>query len=228
MSYNIELGAAGESETLDAIGAIDADIVCLQEVTPGAELVLRDEYADEYPYQLFKSKGGAGGLAALSRFPLVDLGLRAAPQGWHPSWHLEAESPAGPLQLLNVHLRSLFSGDPNPVSSFLSTDSDHLTQIELFSNECDANVPTIALGDFNEDVDGEAVQFLEERGFANLLPAFHPGQPTWSIRSVGNQLGATIDHILITDHLAPLNAWVERLGRSDHMPVIAHLEPRTW
>jgi vancomycin resistance protein VanJ len=228
MSYNIELGAAGESETLEAIGSVDADIVCLQEVTPSAEVVLRADYAEQYPFQLFKSKGGAGGLAALSRFPLVDLGLRAAPQGWHPSWHLEVASPAGPIQLLNVHLRSLFSGDSNPVTSFFRTDSDHLQQIELFSNECEADVPTIALGDFNEDVDGEAIGFLEERGFYNLLPAFHPGQPTWGVRSVGNQLGATIDHILVNDHLVPLDAWVRRLGRSDHMPVIAHLEPSTW
>src|SRR5688572_5048718 len=165
LSYNIELGAIGESDTLDAIGTLDADIVCLQEVTPTSEVVLRADYAARYPYQLYKSKGGAGGLAALSRFPLVDLGLRAAPQGWHPSWHLEVASPAGPIQILNVHLRSLFSGDSNPVTSFFRTDSDHLDQIELFSNECEADVPTIALGDFNEDVDGMAIQFLEERGF---------------------------------------------------------------
>jgi endonuclease/exonuclease/phosphatase family metal-dependent hydrolase len=228
MSYNIELGAAGEPSTLDAIGEIDADLVCLQEVTPEAEAELRARYAEEYPYQLFKSKGGAGGLAALSRFPLVDLGLRAAPQGWHPSWHLEAESPAGPIQLLNVHLRSLFSGDPNPISSYLQADSDHLEQIELFSSECDANVATIALGDFNEDENGDAIQFLEDRGFENLLPEFHPGQPTWGFRSVGNQLGATIDHILINDALVPLNAWARRLGESDHLPVVAHLEPRSW
>ena len=228
MSYNIELGAVGESETFDAIGTVDADIVCLQEVTPAAELVLRADFAEQYPYQLFKSKGGAGGLAALSRFPLVDLGLRAAPQGWHPSWHLEVASPAGPVQLLNVHLRSLFSGDSNPVTSFFRTGSDHLDQIELFSNECEVDVPTIALGDFNEDVDGEAIQFLEERGFYNLLPAFRPGQPTWGVRSVANQLGATIDHILVNDHFVPLDAWVRRLGRSDHMPVMAHLEPSSW
>jgi endonuclease/exonuclease/phosphatase family metal-dependent hydrolase len=228
MSYNIELGAAGESETFDAIRTVDADIVCLQEVTPTAEVVLRADYAEQYPYQLFKSKGGAGGLAALSRFPLVDLGLRAAPQGWHPSWHLEVASPSGPVQLLNVHLRSLFSGDSNPVTSFFRTDSDHLDQIELFAEECEADVPTIALGDFNEDVDGKAIQFLEERGFYNLLPAFRPGQPTWGIRSVANQLGATIDHILVNDHFVPLDAWVRRLGRSDHLPVMAHLEPSSW
>jgi hypothetical protein len=37
MSYNIELGAAGETSTLEAIGHLDADVVALQEVTPQAE-----------------------------------------------------------------------------------------------------------------------------------------------------------------------------------------------
>jgi len=228
MSYNIEIGGAGEPENLDAIGTVDADIVCLQEVTPESEVELRSLYAERYPYQLFKPQGGAGGLAALSRFPLEDRGLLQAAQGKHPSWHLEAQSPAGTLQLLNVHLRSLFSGGPNPLSSLLRTDSDHLAQIEFFSNECETEVPTIVLGDFNEEPDGDAVRFLEERGFLNLLPAYHPGQPTWGVNSVGDQLRATIDHILINDQLVPLNAWVERLGSSDHMPVIAHLEPIAW
>jgi vancomycin resistance protein VanJ len=228
LSYNIELGAAGEAETLDVVGTIDADIVCLQEVTPEAELTLRSTYAERYPYQLFKPEGGAGGLAALSRFPLEDRGVRLSPRGNHPSWHLEAQSPAGPLQLLNVHLRSLFSSGSDPLSSYRRVDSDHLAQIELFSNGCETEVPTIVLGDFNEEEDGVAIRFLEERGFSNLLPAFRPGQPTWGFNSVGDQLAATLDHILINDRLVPLNAWVERLGSSDHMPVAAHLEPSSW
>jgi vancomycin resistance protein VanJ len=228
MSYNIELGAAGAAATLDAIGALDADIVCLQEVTPEAEDSIRASYAGQYPYQLFQSKGGAGGLAALSRFPLVDRGLRPDPRGWHPSWHLEVESPAGPMQLLNVHLRSLFGAGPDPVRAYLRSDDDHLEQIEIFSDMCDADVPTIVLGDFNESVDGRAVRFLEARGFTNLLPAYRPGQPTWRFRSVGDQFSETLDHILISEHLVPLDAWVKRLGESDHLPVLAHIEPRSW
>lgn len=228
MSYNIELGAAGEAATLESIGELDADIVGLQEVTPAAEASLSATYAEQYPHQLYQSKGGAGGLAVLSRFPLIDRGLRPDPRGWHPSWHLEVASPAGPVQVLNVHLRSLFGAGPDPVRSYLRSDDDHLDQIRVFSDVCEAEVPTIVLGDFNEGVDGRAIAFLEARGFSNLLPAFHPGQPTWGFRSVGNQLGETLDHILISDHLAPLDAWVKPLGKSDHLPVLAHVEPRAW
>lgn len=228
MSYNIELGAAGAADTLEAIGALDADVVALQEVTPQAESWLRAAYAEQYPYQLYQSKGGAGGLAALSRFPLLDRGLRPDPKGFHPSWHLEVESPAGPIQILDVHLRSLFGAGPDPVRAYLRSDDDHLEQIRVFADVCEADLPTIVLGDFNEGVAGRAVRFLEARGFSNLLPAYHPGQPTWRFRSVGNQLGETLDHILISDHLVPLNAWVKPLGESDHLPVLAHVEPLSW
>jgi endonuclease/exonuclease/phosphatase family metal-dependent hydrolase len=228
MSFNIELGAKREPSTLRSIGELDADLVGLQEVTPEAEAWLRDAYADQYPYQLYQSKGGAGGLAALSRFPLVDHGLRPAPEDWHPAWHFEAETPAGPVQLLDVHLRSLFSGDPNPVRSYLSTGSDHRTEMALFSDWCEQSIPTIVLGDFNESPDGPAIHYLEGRGFFNLLPAFRPGQPTWRFRSTGDQFSETFDHILINAELVPLNAWVQRRGESDHLPVLAHLEPRSW
>lgn len=228
MSYNIELGAQDEASTLDSIGRIGADIVCLQEVTPAAEAALRTIYAEEYPYQLFQARGGAGGLAVLSHFPLTDGGLRLAPEGWHPAWHIEVDTAGGPLQLLNVHLRSLFSADSGPVDSFLSAEEDHLREIRDFVAGCDEDEPTIVLGDFNEGIDGRAVRFLEESGFLNVLPAFRPGQPTWYFPSVGDQLEETIDHILIDDSLVPLNAWVERRGRSDHLPVVAHVEPREF
>jgi endonuclease/exonuclease/phosphatase family metal-dependent hydrolase len=129
---------------------------------------------------------------------------------------------------LNVHLRSLFGAGPDPVRAYLRSDEDHLDQIRVFSDVCDNDVPTIVLGDFNEGVDGRAIRFLEGRGFSNLLPSYHPGQPTWRFRSVGNQFGETLDHILISDQLVSLDAWVKRVGESDHLPVLAHVEPRSW
>jgi endonuclease/exonuclease/phosphatase family metal-dependent hydrolase len=87
------------------------------------------------------------------------------------------------------------------------------------------------VGDFNEDEEGSAVRYLEGRGYRNALPLYHPGQGTWRYPSVAGQLEKMIDHILFDARLQPLNAWIRRIGRSDHMPVFAHLEwdpnPRT-
>jgi endonuclease/exonuclease/phosphatase family metal-dependent hydrolase len=227
-SYNVEIGAEDDPGNLDVVGDIGAEIFALQEVTPAAEARLRVMYAEQYPHQLYQSKGGAGGLALLSRYPLVDLGLRPGPGGWHPAWHVEVAAPMGQLQLLNVHLRSLFSGDGNPLTSFLNTDEDHLAQIRDFTEAIEPGASTIIVGDFNEGVDGVAVRYLEDLGYLNVLPAFRPGQPTWMERSIGDQLEETIDHVLIDASLRPLDAWVERRGQSDHLPVVAHLEPWVW
>jgi endonuclease/exonuclease/phosphatase (EEP) superfamily protein YafD len=227
MSYNIHLDSASEPTTLAAIGGSDADILALQEVTHDTEAILRERYAAEYPHHLFHPAGGAGGLAVLSRFPLTDRGILPGPGGWHPAWHVEVEMPGLRLQLLNLHLRAVFSA-PGVLQSYLDTDRDHLLQIADFAAPLDADLSTVVLGDFNEGPDGVAIDYLEARGFSNILPEFHPGQPTWRFRSIGNQFETTFDHILYDESLKPLNAWVERKGASDHLPVLAHLEPHQW
>jgi vancomycin resistance protein VanJ len=224
MSYNIELGSV-DSATLAAIGSANADVVALQEVTPEASRVIQEVYGEQYPYQLHRPTGGAGGLAVLSRDPLEDAGVHPGPGSWHPAWHVNVSLAAGVVQLLNVHLRSPLSASGGPVASWLASDADHREEISDFQSQCDGTRSNVVLGDFNEGPNGDAVQLLETEGFFNALPAFHPGQPTWRYRSVGSQLEATIDHVLADESLVPLDAWTLREGRSDHLPLIAHFEP---
>ncbi len=223
-SYNVELLHFGDEDTVTAVGDELADIVVLQEVTPEWEATLRSRYSEQYQHMIFRSEAGSGGLAVLSHFPLSDQGLREGPNGWHPAWHLEVETPAGPLQVLNVHLRSPLTGRDNALDAALSTREDHLVSIELFSDSCNNGVPTLILGDFNEDVNGAAIRFLEGLGFQNALPLYHPGQITWRYRALAGQLDKTLDHILFDDSLVSLNSWVSAAGNSDHFPVLAHFE----
>lgn len=223
-TYNVELTEYSDESTVDAVGAADADVVALQEVTPEWEDVLRERYSDRYPHMLFETDGGAGGLAVLSKYPLVDRGLLLGPGDWHPAWHVVVHTPMGPVQLLDVHLRPMFSGGGGAAKSYLTAGDDHQSQVELYTDDC-TDLPTLILGDFNESPDGDAVKWLEGQGFRNALPLFHPGQETWRFRSVGNQLGETIDHIMFDDAFEPLNAYVEVQGDSDHIPVVAHFEP---
>jgi len=225
VSYNVEKGKHDDESTVAAVGAAQAEILSLQEVTPEWMEVLAERYAERYPYMLFRDKGGAGGLATLSVYPLSDQGIKVGPGGWHPAWHVLVHTPVGPLQILNVHLRSISGGDGNLVTSYLDTDRDHELEIAGFSAECEAQYASLVVGDFNEEPDGAAVRFLERRGFDNALPLYHPGQPTWRHRSVGDQLEATVDHILFDDTLETLNAFVLRRGNSDHLQVVAHFEP---
>jgi endonuclease/exonuclease/phosphatase family metal-dependent hydrolase len=222
-TYNIQDTSSGDPATLEAVGAGGADVICLQEVTPVWEEALRGRYEDSYPHMLFSALDGSEGLGFLSRFPLTDFGFLDGINGWHPAWHVQVDMDMGPVQLLNVHLRSVFTGRTSAVSAYLSTSSDHLVEVQAFSAACEAGYPTLIVGDFNEEPDGAAVAYLAARGFQNALPLFHPGQPTWH-DTPSWQMEQTIDHVLFDRAFLPLNSWVENIGHSDHLPVLAHVE----
>jgi len=226
-TYNLNNYEGGNVETLAAIGITRADIICLQEVTDAWQSAIEPRYDPLYPYRLFKTDpgGGAAGLGILSRFPVRDGGWHPAPVDWHPSWHYLVDTPHGTIKILNTHLRNATGMDGNTIESYLRTPGDHLYEIQVFTSENPAPLPTLIVGDFNEGPNGAAVEYLEQNGFQNVLPLYHPGQPTWRYgRSVGGQFTQELDHILFDASFEPLNAWVENAGASDHLPVTAHLE----
>lgn len=229
VSYNVHFTEPRDRGTLTAIARADGDIVGLQETTPAWRDSLAAEFADDYPYLLFYPLEGADGIGLFSRFPVEDHGLLPQPEGWHPAWYLTIETPAGPIELLNVHLRASFDRDGGPVSSLVSTGDDHVEEIRAFTQALDPTLPRIVLGDFNEGVDGKSVEYLEQRGYRNALPLYHPGQPTWIGTSLSDQLELTVDHVMFDGRFAPLDSYVVGRGGSDHFPVVAHLEAaRGW
>jgi endonuclease/exonuclease/phosphatase family metal-dependent hydrolase len=224
-TYNVLQSEYDDPVTIDAIGTADADIVCLQEIQPPWEARIRERYADQYPEMLIHAGDAANGLAVLSRYPLHDQGFHPSATE-HPAWHVLVDTPMGPVQLLDVHLRSMFRGRDDKLESYTTVDQDHLNEIDFYSEKCLESFPTIVAGDFNEEPDGTAVRYLEARGFRNALPLYHPGQGTWRDPQAW-QFQQTIDHILFNGAFEPLNSWVEQLGNSDHLPVVVHLEAKS-
>jgi endonuclease/exonuclease/phosphatase family metal-dependent hydrolase len=224
-TYNLHFKAAGDPETLEAVGLANADVVCLQEVTPTWEGLLRTRYAHDYPYMDFKPASGARGLGLLSRYPIRDRGLLASPHDWHPAALADIETPQGTVQVLHVHLRAWVAPQRGIVWGFLRAGSDHEAQIRSFAAHLRPG-PALVVGDFNESPSGAAIRWLERRGFRNALPAYHPGQPTWRGRSIGGAIDMTVDHVLFDAAFAPLEARVLQAGHSDHLPVVATLARR--
>jgi endonuclease/exonuclease/phosphatase family metal-dependent hydrolase len=224
VTYNVHFPEARDRKTIDALKRTHGDVLCLQETDAAWHQALVAAFAADYPFMLFEPLDGAAGLGVISRFPLTDLGILPRSEGWHPAWYVMVETPAGPVQLLNVHLRAVFDGEGDPLSSVLDTGGDHVQEMKAFTSVLSAEMPSVVLGDFNEGVDGGAVSYLERRQYRNALPLFRPGQPTWRGTSVGGALEMTLDHVLFDRYFEPLNAYVVNGGNSDHLPVVAHLE----
>jgi endonuclease/exonuclease/phosphatase family metal-dependent hydrolase len=167
----------------------------------------------------------------MSRFAVRDGGWHPGPNGWHPSWYHLVDTPHGTVSILNTHLRNATGQNGDTVQSYLRTGEDHLFEIKQETERCTTVFPTVVVGDFNEGTDGAAIRYLEQTGYRDILPLYHPGQPTWRYKtSVGGQFTQTLDHILFDSSFEPLNAWVVNAGDSDHLPVLAHLEagPQGW
>ncbi len=228
MTFNVDVHRAADEDTLRAVGIADADVVCLEETGPRWEPRLRARYGRRYPYMRFRNhRQWSGGLAVLSKGPIEPLAYMAGIDGYHPALRVLVHTAIGPVQIVEVHLRPMFTRREGWVGSLATVDRAHLVEIRRFMARVRTDVPTIVAGDFNEGPRGAAVRELARRGFRSLLPLFHPGEETWRHPSLLGEIGATIDHIAIDDRLVPLDAHALRVGRSDHVPVVAVLARAT-
>ncbi|MGZ6088026.1 MAG: endonuclease/exonuclease/phosphatase family protein [Polyangiales bacterium] len=221
-TFNILDDRATDPATLDAIGALDAEIVALQEITPESVPLLRARYSKRFPFMIFHPKDAAG-IGFLSVHPLVERAFLPGPNGWHPALHVTADTLAGTLSILNVHLHAPEGKFVKSLLSIATTPTEHRDEIARFFSAC-APSPDVVLGDFNEDTSGAAVRWLEARGFQNVLPLYRPGQFTWQGKSVGGLFQHTIDHVMLGPSLSPLDGAISGHGVSDHLPVTAHFE----
>lgn len=226
MTYNVNFGLEGDPAAIGAIRDEGADLVLLQETTPGWERALRSELADEYPYMEFRHFGAAGGLAVLSKHELHSRELIAPPEGgWFPAWRLEVSTAVGRLQVLNVHLRPQLSESGSFVSGYFTTPGVRFDEISSYFRYLDPTLPTLVVGDFNEGRRGLAIRYLERRGFKSALSEFDGGS-TWRWPTSVGTVGAELDHIVYAPPLEPIEVRVVEAGRSDHLPVVGRFTLR--
>lgn len=222
MTYNVNFGLAGDPETMEAIRDGAAELVLLQETTEQWEVALDEELAELYPYRAYHHCCGAGGLAFLSKHPFRNERIIEPPrEGWFPAWVVVVDSPIGPIQALNVHLRPPFDDDGSMMRGYFVTKDIRRAEIESYVDALEPDIPAIVAGDFNENRRGRAVGFLEARGMRTALPEFAPDAKTWQWNTSVGPVSAQLDHIVYDSALQPVEAEVREVGRSDHWPVVA-------
>lgn len=224
MTYNLNFGMAGDAETIEVIRQAHADIVVLQETNDEWQRALEHELGKVYPFHRFQSPTSyvAGGVGLLSKYRFRERELVPSPNGWFPGWRVIADSPLGALQVLDVHLRPPLTDQKAFLSGYFSTRPLRRTEIETYAKTLDPELPTLVMGDFNEDEQGSAVRFLEERGMRSVLPDFQPGQRTWHWPTSFGEIATRLDHVVYDEsHFIAIEAHVIEAGRSDHFPVVA-------
>ena len=221
LSYNVNYGLAGDPSGLAAIVDAHVDVVLLQETTPEWEQALRSSEAVNaaWPHIRFHHCCGAGGLAILSRWPIEALEILEPPVGpdaWFPAARAVIATPAGPLELLDVHLRPpVKTAEQGWISALSSTPAVRQAEIEHYLPSLDPTLPTIIAGDFNEGDGGSALDTLESLGFIDTLVQLRVRGPTWR----WGGLRARLDHVLVDSRLEPVHGQILDAGRSDHLPL---------
>ncbi len=225
LDYNVNYGLAGDPPTLAAIADSQADLVLLQETTLEWEQAIRDAPAlsEAWPHMEFHHCCGAGGLALLSRWPIVRFEVidpPANPDAWFPAARAVVETPAGPVELLDVHLRPpVKTAEQGWLAALSSTPAVRVAEIEHYLPALDPSLPTLIAGDFNEGDDGKALRVLADAGFVDVLARLRVRGHTWR----WGGLRARLDHVLVDERIEPISGEVLELGRSDHLPLRVRL-----
>ncbi|NLF30576.1 MAG: endonuclease/exonuclease/phosphatase family protein [Planctomycetes bacterium] len=223
MTFNVNWGMPRAAASVEAIESSGADIVCLQEVQPQWEALIRARLGERYPRMLFHhAPHPAGGLAVLSRGPLTWRAVVTPPSGWFPALLVQAETAIGSVDVLNVHLRPSVADDGRTtLGAIIQSPHIHRREIRQIMDAAGPDRPLIVCGDLNENDNGAAVMWLTDRGLANALPRFDTTSPTWHCTRGRVCLTGRYDHIFFSSDLDCLAAGVLPCRSSDHSPVTA-------
>lgn len=105
ITYNINRGS-NPAQIAAVLKSNQADIVCLQEAD-GFERPLRAELSNHFPtIELRDSDTRVGGeYAFLSKYKAREVAWIDSETGWFGAWIMAFDTPLGPIQVLNVHLK---------------------------------------------------------------------------------------------------------------------------
>lgn len=226
MSYNVNFGIAGDPPTIAAIADAAADIVCLQETNEVWEHALVETLGGRFPHHRFRAPPDwpAGGFGILSRHPIVRIDELPNVAGPFIAWRIVLDTPLGRIQVLSLHLRPPMSDGGSWVVGYFSTREVRVREVQYHLEALDRSLPTLIVGDFNEEADGLAVRYLTDRGYTDAITTHRGNEPTWSWPVGSMTLRFQLDHLLHDEQFVAVAAHIVDAGRSDHKPIWADLE----
>lgn len=216
LAWNERLVAAA-----DDIRAARPDILLLQEYTPRAQAVFRDQFRAELPHADERVRDDTFGMAIYSNRPflrpveLLSLGGSGTP-------HQKAVIAFGGrgLTVFNLHIC--------PPISLHFERLQRLEVADLLDKLDTETGPCAVAGDFNFTRNSFFGDEIARRGLVDVHDlAGHGRGATWSVRGWRRHVpGVRIDHIYVSGELTAVSSATGDGAGSDHRPVIAEVALR--
>lgn len=212
ITYNVNYGLC-DLEVLQNLP--QADIIFLQETTECWERLCAS--LKLYPHQYFHHDAGAGGLAFLSKYPLVVKVLENR-VGWFDGLYSQLRIDSVHVDLMNVHLKPGLNERGKVgflAHEYFSVGNTNRNELQNFLGQIDSAQKIIMGGDFNEGSFSKTLRKLKKNhGYINTCRFSKKLQHTWR----WGIFKAHFDHILLKN-LSSARTQILHLGRSDHLPV---------
>jgi endonuclease/exonuclease/phosphatase (EEP) superfamily protein YafD len=230
MTYNLGDGLATADRLVPLLRESGADVIGLQEVTPGIAAAITAELGDRYPHQVLHGLG-IPGKGVLSRYPIVRSDLLDLNPG-RPDLRAVLDLGGTEVTVIVAHppppqvARSGLRDRPGGAEQFAA----------LVATIESTDGPLLVLGDFNVTRMHSAYRRLESAGLRDVYRLAGRGAgfttPTRlaKLAQRGNTLGdiplpplLRIDYVWISTHWTPIDAWIGGDAGSDHLPVVARV-----
>jgi vancomycin resistance protein VanJ len=222
VSWNLELGARPPDQVARPLLDHHADVIALQELTPGAAKALDDDpgIVSRYPYRSLAPDPGTLGVGILSSFPIVERSQLTSP----PAMVVMLDLGAGRrLRVVDVHpthgLIGLLPGVGLPITYDArerdATTADLHTRLTTFLAD---GTPLVVLGDFNT-TPTEPGYTVVSGGFRDVQVEVGVG-PGWTWRPSSLEWLGTgllrIDLVLVGPGVEPASYAVDCGHPGDH------------
>ncbi len=213
MTFNVHWSGRSVPDLVSLVGVEEPDIILLQEVGRRTADALNASLRERYPHRRFCNDWAGCDSALLSRWPITESRHILRGDGTPPAIDAAVDVHGKRVRIVGVHLMN--PEGPRRQQREMAWMARHLASSR--------GAPVIVAGDFN--LTPWSFTLARFAGAAGLvrhtgLSGSWPGTSRWLPPLF------PIDHVLTSQHFAPVRVTTgPRLG-SDHLPVIATLSMR--
>ncbi len=229
MTLNVGPAGTPDPGLADAIRALDADVVALQELDGAEARFLEDELSADYPYRILLpvEQVGFTGKGLLSRYPILAHQVLTISDPTRPHLQADIEVAGTRIRVLNVH--------PHPPPHLPSYRGDGTfrehpvtnADLAVLARMATEAAPAILLGDLNSTPHSTAVRAIRQAGLQDAFLAAGWGLgATWPAEVRGRSWPTPvirIDYVWHTSNFDVARAWAAPAVGTDHRPVVVDL-----